>query len=67
MPVYEYRCAGCGHEWEETQKAKDPPTQFCPRCGAKLAQRLISKTSFVLKGAGWSGDGYSLTSKGGKS
>lgn len=63
MPTYEYRCAACEHEWEEVQKITDPPTKFCPKCGANLAMRLISRTSFVLKGNCWSKDMYTHQNK----
>lgn len=60
MPLYDYRCSACGVEWEETAKITAPATEFCPECGAKTAQRLISKVGFKLKkgGAGWAKDGY---------
>jgi putative FmdB family regulatory protein len=51
MPIYEYRCEGCG-VFEEMQRITDPPLTRCPRCRKKV-QRLISQTSFQLKGSGW--------------
>jgi len=59
MPVYEYQCKGCGHEFEREQRISDAPVKKCPSCGAQKARRLISKTSFVLKGGGWYSDLYS--------
>ena len=56
MPTYEYACSN-NHEWEETQKIADPPVTACPTCGAD-ARRLISRTSFALKGQGWGATGY---------
>lgn len=53
MPIYEYACGSCGYEWEEMQKIKDDPLSTCPDCNAAQAHRLISRTSFVLKGSGW--------------
>jgi len=58
MPVYEYACADCGKHFEELQKVSDKPLKTCKNCGGKL-QRLISQTSFSLKGGGWYKDGYS--------
>jgi putative FmdB family regulatory protein len=52
MPIYEYRCTGCGSEYEFIQKFSDPPREECPNCGGRL-EKLISNTSFVLKGSGW--------------
>ncbi|MDX1648238.1 MAG: zinc ribbon domain-containing protein [Myxococcota bacterium] len=58
MPVYEYACKGCGHEFEREQRITDKPIKKCPECGALKAKRLISRTSFVLKGGGWYSDLY---------
>src|SRR5262245_33789997 len=51
MPVYEYRCEHCG-DFEEMQRITDPPLTRCPKCKRKV-RRLISNTSFQLKGSGW--------------
>jgi putative FmdB family regulatory protein len=64
MPVYEYECSACGHRFEEWQKITDKPVKTCPKCKARKVERLISQTSFHLKGGGWYGDLYSST-KGG--
>ena len=54
MPIYEYRCAACGHEFEKLQKMSDPDPDSCPECGKKGAvSRLISAAGFRLKGGGW--------------
>jgi putative FmdB family regulatory protein len=59
MPIYEYLCKGCGHEFEREQRITDKPVRTCPKCRARKVQRLISQTSFVLKGGGWYSDLYS--------
>src|SRR5512144_2302841 len=51
MPIYEYRCEKCG-EFEYSQRITDPALQRCPTCKRKV-RRLISNTSFQLKGSGW--------------
>jgi putative FmdB family regulatory protein len=51
MPIYEYRCEHCG-DFEEMQRISDPPLDRCPQCRRKV-RRLISQTSFQLKGTGW--------------
>ncbi len=66
MPVYEYECSACGHRFEEWQKITDKPVKVCPKCKARKVERLISQTSFQLKGGGWYGDLYA-SSKGGAS
>lgn len=61
MPIYEYSCGTCGHEFEASQRITAPPLQTCVRCGAGAANRKISRPSFILKGGGWYADGYSST------
>lgn len=51
MPIYEYRCEHCG-DFEEMQRISDPALERCPKCRRKV-RRLISNTSFQLKGSGW--------------
>lgn len=64
MPIYEYACGKCGHEFEVEQRITDDPVKTCPSCRSRKVKRLISRTSFVLKGSGWYSDLYS--SDGGK-
>ena len=52
MPIYEYRCTKNGHEFEVIQKFSDPPLKKCRHCGSKV-EKLISVSSFVLKGSGF--------------
>ena len=65
MPIYEYRCPDCGHEFEQLQRMSDDPIKVCPECGAEQVKKMISRSSFVLKGGGWYKDHYGL--KGGGS
>lgn len=64
MPIYEYECGKCGHEFEVEQRITEDPIKTCPACRSRKAKRLISRTSFVLKGGGWYSDLYA--SPGGK-
>ncbi len=59
MPTYEYRCTACEHRLEVTQGINEAELTTCPECGAERLDRLISRTSFALKGSGWYSDGYS--------
>ncbi len=59
MPTYEYECAKCEAEFEVDQRITDDPIKTCPKCRSRRVKRLISKTSFVLKGGGWYSDLYS--------
>ena len=52
MPIYEYRCQDCDHEFEKMQKFSDPPVAACPTCAGSV-QKLISRSAFHLKGSGW--------------
>lgn len=61
MPIYEYRCLNCEKKHEVIQKFSDDPLETCPNCGGELT-KIISNTSFVLKGSGWYSDGYSSPS-----
>ncbi len=51
MPIYEYLCKKCG-EFEIMQRITEPALERCPTCRSKV-NRLISTTSFHLKGTGW--------------
>ncbi len=53
MPIYEYVCSKCGHEWDTIQKVSEKPLTACPKCGKKSAKRKISAAAFHLKGSGW--------------
>lgn len=52
MPIYEYECTRCGALDEVFQKLSDKPLQKCKHCSGKL-HKLISQSSFQLKGTGW--------------
>jgi putative FmdB family regulatory protein len=65
MPIYEYACGACGHRFEEWQKMSDKPVRTCPKCKAKKVEKLISHTSFTLKGGGWYSDLYAGPKPGG--
>jgi putative FmdB family regulatory protein len=59
MPTYEYLCEKCEHEFEREQRITEPPVKSCPVCRSRKVKKLISQTSFVLKGGGWHADLYS--------
>lgn len=53
MPIYEYKCPKCGRVFEEWVKASEANKEEpCPDCGTS-SKRIMSRTSFVLKGDGW--------------
>jgi putative FmdB family regulatory protein len=51
MPIYEYECPKCGG-FEVTQRITEDALSKCPTCRRKV-KKLISNTSFQLKGSGW--------------
>ena len=53
MPIYEYRCANCGHQQEFLQKVSDAPQTVCPRCGEATLAKMLTAAGFQLKGSGW--------------
>lgn len=62
MPIYEYRCPRCKVSFERLLKHSErEEPQSCPdeKCGEKETGKLVSRTSFSLKGSGWASDGYS--------
>lgn len=52
MPIYEYKCTKCNKKFEVMQKISANPLTVCGSCGGEL-KKLITNTSFVLKGTGW--------------
>ena len=72
MPIYQYKCKDCGHVFEQIVK-NDKTVPQCPAifidgafekiCGREC-EKIISKSSFRLKGSGWARDGYSKPNKG---
>jgi putative FmdB family regulatory protein len=63
MPVYEYECAKCGRIEEIFQKITDSPISKCDHCNGKM-RKLISQSTFHLKGSGWYVTDYSSKSGG---
>lgn len=53
MPLYEYRCESCGHQFEVIQKFSDPPLTTCPACNGTPVVKLLSSPAIQFKGNGW--------------
>jgi putative FmdB family regulatory protein len=52
VPLYEYACRSCGHQFEVIQKFSDPAIEQCPKCGARV-EKLLSSPAIQFKGSGW--------------
>lgn len=65
MPIYEFQCEECDHRSEKLVRSeKSVANCTCDECGSSELVRLISASTFILKGGGWYADGYT---KGGDS
>jgi len=59
MPIYEYECSHCGRITEAVQKFSDPPLTECRHCQGGKVSKIISRSTFHLKGSGWYVTDYS--------
>jgi len=67
MPIYEYKCTVCGKIIERMQKVNEEPPITCPFCGSShTLKKLVSQTSFELKGSGWYATDYKNNSSTGE-
>jgi putative FmdB family regulatory protein len=60
MPLYDVRCDACGREEEVFLKLNEKEPE-CAACGSSM-RKIMSPTTFVLKGNGWAKDNYGLKS-----
>lgn len=58
MPIYEYKCESCTDTSEIIQKISDPTPKECPKCGKGPLHKMMSMSSFHLKGGGWFKDSF---------
>ncbi len=63
MPIYEYQCGACGHHLEALQKISEAALTECPECHKAGLQKLVSSTSFQLKGTGWYATDFKTSGK----
>jgi putative FmdB family regulatory protein len=57
MPIYEYKCKKCGKEFEMFQGVADPAAKSCRFCRGPV-HKMMSLSSFHLKGSGWYATDY---------
>jgi putative FmdB family regulatory protein len=49
MPIYEFACAQCGHEFEELVRSSTARKPACPKCGARKTERKLSVFASSVK------------------
>jgi putative FmdB family regulatory protein len=57
MPIYEFRCDRCESRFEEILSIHARGARPCPACGRR-ARRVMSRSSFQLRGTGWYATDY---------
>ncbi|MBI4279615.1 MAG: hypothetical protein HY660_14280 [Armatimonadetes bacterium] len=57
MPIYEYRCTKCGHQFEVYQQVSDAPVSTCEQCGGSV-RRVFSPVGIIFKGSGFHATDY---------
>src|ERR1700677_3332747 len=63
MPLFEYKCKKCGHQFEKIQKYSDRMVKKCPDCGGRVEQ-TITAPAVQFKGTGWYVTDYAKKSSG---
>lgn len=63
MPVYEYLCEDCGHQFEVSQKMSDDPIKVCENCGKKKVVRVLFAPAIHFKGSGFHNTDYGTKSR----
>ncbi len=58
MPLYDYRCENCSHEFEALQRVNQDALTECPICSEHALKKQASAPAFTFKGGGWYKDGY---------
>lgn len=64
MPIYEYKCSKCGKTFEALQSLSAKPLRKCIYCRGS-AKKIVSRSSFQLKGSGWYATDYKKPSSDG--
>jgi putative FmdB family regulatory protein len=63
MPIYEYECDKCGSHLEVLQRMGEKPLTRCTKCRGRV-RKVVSRSSFQLKGSGWYVTDYAKKSSG---
>jgi putative FmdB family regulatory protein len=63
VPIYEYRCNECGHQFEVSQRMADDPISECEVCGGQVA-RVLFAPAIHFKGTGFHNTDYATKRRG---
>ncbi|MGN7613023.1 FmdB family zinc ribbon protein [Magnetococcales bacterium HHB-1] len=47
MPIYQYKCDGCGHAFEKNHPMSDPPVKTCPECNQEKVRKIFATGGIV--------------------
>lgn len=64
MPIYEYECPNCQFVKERLVLTSKPRRPMCPRCRQAKMNKIMSVSSFRLKGTGWYATDYGAKKSG---
>ena len=53
MPIYQYKCRGCGANIEKMQSFSAEPLVECPECHQPALKKVMSAAGIIFKGSGW--------------
>ena len=53
MPIYEFLCQSCGHEFERILPFSAQSTPPCPQCKSDHVVRQMGRPAIHFKGSGW--------------
>jgi len=53
MPIYDFECQSCGHEFEKLVMRSDAPAPNCKSCYSDQVEKKVSAPGFRLSGSGW--------------
>lgn len=62
MPIYEFECEKCGKVKEHYTSSHKGNGKLTCDCGGSL-KKIISQSSFILKGSGWYATDYANKGK----
>ncbi len=55
MPIYDYKCDGCGHRFERNHPMSAEPVKVCPECGVEKVRKVLTTGGVVGGGSASAG------------